>query len=225
MAKRNAGDLGAYRITATEDGATIEHLSSPLPTNKEVLEAVFAEGFIKAYGEQKLFDGKAPIEAHEQQNTGDLDYRIKCERADYLELAEVTPLSEDWGREALQSGVLDIYKFGYWIWQNIIVAKASKYGETTSHRTFLLLYSTHPQLMASQNVIALLRSTLQRKGCPFAAVFYCMLIGGDSPFVEVLAPWTERMPPPRKFKGLKLQNLDIAKAEVVAGGISMKADI
>jgi len=97
MAKRNAGDLGALKLTATEGAATVEHVSAPLPTNKEPLEATFADGFIKAYQEQKVFGGLAPIAAYEQQDTGDLDYRTKCARADSLELAEVTPLSEDGG--------------------------------------------------------------------------------------------------------------------------------
>ena len=218
MAKRNTGDLGPFIITNTNGKATIKHQSAPLPTNKEELEAFFGDKFVSAFNKQKPFGETVAITSSQQLGTENLDYRIECEKADYLELAEITPLTEEWGREALKSGVIDIYQMGKWTWQEIIGKKAVKYGDLC-RRTFLLLYSTHPSLLASQNLFDLLRSTLQDKGCPFAGVFYELVIGGDTAFIEVLAPWKDKMPAPRTFKGMKLQNLNMREATSIGNAV------
>lgn len=195
----------------------MQHLSAPLPTDKEQLEAFFADGFVTAFNSQEILGEGIRITSHAQMGTEDLDYRIVCPKADYLELAETTPLSEPWGRTALQSGVIDVYQMGGWIWQAIIKKKSERYGEV-SRKTFLLLYSTHPSLLAGQSVIDLLRSTMQHKGCHFAGVFYVSMLGGDTPYVETIAPWSKRMPTPRHFKGLRMQNLTAQKAVASSHG-------
>ncbi|WP_327209456.1 hypothetical protein [Rhizobium leguminosarum] len=95
------------------------------------------------------------------------------------------------------------------MWQSVINAKAKKYGDV-SKQTILLLYATHWQFVATDGLLDLLRSTLQKQGNPFAAVAYIMVIGETESFISVIAPFEKRMPTPQHFRGQIQHNIDIA---------------
>ncbi|MBY5841417.1 hypothetical protein J3P71_03950 [Rhizobium leguminosarum] len=209
MAKRKSGDMGFGRVTVTPEEAKFEYASTKLPEVKEPLEAFYGDRFIAKFNEQRPLGDGVQIIVKKQNDTSDLDYEIDCQIADYLELAELTPLSEPWGRETFKTGSANIYEFGKWAWQSVIDAKAKKYGDI-SRQTILLLYATHWQFMANEGLLDLLRSTLQKQGNPFAAVAYIMVIGETESFISMIAPYGKRMRTPQHFRGQIQHNIDIA---------------
>jgi hypothetical protein len=194
------------KISLGPQGATIEQLGTPLPSNKEDLERFFAERFVTAFNRDHPMPG-VEIKNLQQQDTSDLDFRIDCARAKYLELAELTPLSTVFGRKALGNGRLGTLEYATWIYENVIRAKFTKYGDDVSSSTILLLYPTHGQFRASDSLVECLRSICFWRSSKFAAVYLFMTGGGppgSSPeLLYTITPASSASfpPHPEAFKG------------------------
>jgi hypothetical protein len=113
-----------------------------LPVDKEGLERYFAERFVEQFNVDRLLGPDVVISNVTQNGTADLDFSISSAVADYLELAELNPRSEAFGRAALRTGKLNVYQYARWVFFRVIQSKAKKYGNVAS-RTVLLLFVTH----------------------------------------------------------------------------------
>ena len=107
MANRNSGDVGPHRISVGPAGTILEHHSVKLSSQKEELEAFFCLPFVEAFNRELPFGPTVQISNPIQRDTSDLDYTIECQIAEYLELAETTPMTEAWGRATMESGAFD----------------------------------------------------------------------------------------------------------------------
>ncbi len=218
MARRNSGSIDVAKFEVGGNKAACSVLKIELPKNKEELEAFFGNRFIEEFNRAKPLGDDVVIEnAIQNTDTSELDYDITCSRADTLELAELTPLSAEFGRDAMKSGIIDIYEFGKWINNNILLAKAKKYGEL-SRRTVLLLYSTHFQFNATNDLTMIIRSTLRHRGNPFNSVFYLRVIDDNNCEIVALCPFDGDVPTPRHFKGKTQTNVNLDQGEVVREG-------
>ncbi|TAV81577.1 hypothetical protein [Rhizobium leguminosarum] len=218
MAKRKSGEIGFSRVSISEDGVgAYQYESTKLPDLKEPLEAYFADRFLEVFNRTLPLGSDATIVVKQQNDTSTLDYDIESSVADFLELAEMTPLSQIWGRETFKTGHCDYYEFSKWVWHSIITEKSRKYG-AVSKRTILLLYATHWQFNASPPMIELMRSTLRKNGCPFAAVFYVDVLDDASPAIlDSIYPYKGELPPPRVHKGNTQHNADMSRAVFESG--------
>src|SRR5258708_4592239 len=182
--RKTSGEIGTTKITVTPNDSTAEIVHTELPIEKEGLENFFASRFVTAFNET-LPLGPHQITGLKQNDTGDLDFDISCRVADYMELAELNPRSEAFGRSALRDGKLNVYHYAKWIFHRLIKKKSISYGSVVAGRTILLLYATHWQFLPSERVTECIRSHIQVHGCEFAAVFLLMTDGND---LRVLAP-------------------------------------
>jgi hypothetical protein len=196
--RKAVGEIGPTKITAGQRGMRAEIVESSLPTNKEDLEAKFATVFVEAFNAQRPCGPTATITNLTQNDTTDLDFRIKSDVADYLELAELNPRSESFGRTMYRTGKFNVYEYARWIYRRIIRKKQIAYGETTAKRTILLLYVTHWQFLPTQNTVMCIRACCEMYGCQFASVILLFTNGGDLRAIEHIAPG--KLVPPRKPK-------------------------
>jgi hypothetical protein len=180
-----SGEIGSTRITATQQGQIAEIVHIELPIDKEGLEQFFGSRFVTTFNETHPLGPTVEITDCKQNDTSDLDFDITCTAADYMELAELNPRSEAFGRSALRDGKLNVYEYAKWIFNRLIKKKALAYGPSVANRTILLVYATHWQFFPSERVIECIRSHIQVHGCTFAAVFVLMTDGND---LRVLAP-------------------------------------
>lgn len=210
MAAKPSGEIGVTRITATADSQVAELLSVSLPTDKEGLEKYFAGRFVAWL--KKNGAAAADIEIVSQNDTGDLDFNIKGSKAKYLELAEIAPYSEDFGKSALGGQWIEVYEFSKWIWQKIILKKQERYGDV-SKDTILLLYPTRWEFFVSQPVLDCLIWTMQKKWCRFHEVYLMQSGGEDLDLVLRLYPNNHPAAPARKFRGERYLNLKPGTAE------------
>ena len=221
MPKKTVGEIGPFRITGGEAGA--ERIKADLPTDKEELEQFFAGRFSDAFNRQRTMPG-VEITNLRQQDTSDLDFRIDCSRATYLELAELTPLSEAFGRAGRASGSFNTLEYATWIYEQVIKAKSDKYGET-SRETFLLLYPKHSQFVPGQTLLQCLRSLCFWRGSKFAAIFTFTTSGGaPDQAIEIITRITPISPPwppkPDVFKDHQFWNL-MDMAQITETGVSV----
>ena len=209
MAKKSTGEIGPTLITVAGDGAqTAEVISTILPFDKEELERFFADRFIISFNDLKPLGPEIRIEDAKQLDTSDLDFKLKCAAADYLELAELNPRSEEFGRAAFRTGKLNVYPYARWIYMRVVRKKMLAYGPQLSGRLMLLLYTTHWQFLPNAGVYDCLRSLVKRHGCTFAAVFFLVTDGNDLRFIEQLHPHFGTVPhKPAEYKGRTLTNL------------------
>jgi hypothetical protein len=208
MPKKPTGEIGGTRITAGPDGQTAEIMHADLPESKEQLEATFANIFVQAFNEQRPLGPDVQISNLMQNQTNDLDFSILSSFADYIELAELNPRSEAFGRTALKTGVFNVYEYARWIFWRIIRKKARLYGQL-SQRAILLLYVTHWQFVTSQRINECLKSFSQNDGCNFAAVFILLTNGSDLRAIELVHPYAgPPLPAPSKYSGFKFQNFE-----------------
>ncbi|MEJ2378847.1 MAG: hypothetical protein P8Y71_26835 [Pseudolabrys sp.] len=140
--RKSTRDIGPTKITATPQGQVSEINHTELPETKEELEAYFATRFVAQFNIDSPLGERILINDLKQNDTYDLDFSIKSAIADYLELAELNPRSEPFGRSAYRTCKLNVYEYARCIYFRIITRKARDYGETAS-RTILLLYFTH----------------------------------------------------------------------------------
>jgi len=209
MAKKTTGEIGFTRVTAGPEGTTVELISTDLPSNKEELEFYFCQRFIDAFNATRPLGPTVSIESPEQMDTSDLDFRIKCAAADYIEEAELNPRSEEFGRTAHRTGKLNVYEYAKWIYMRVIKKKMLKYGTDLSGRVILLLYVTHWQFLPSQSVIDCVRAIIAKDGCTFAAVFLLLTDGKELKVTEQLHPFNGLLPhKPAAYKGITLTNLE-----------------
>jgi len=205
--RKNVGEIGSTHVVETAIGVTATVIAAHLPTNKEQLEAFFASRFVVSFDQQKPLGPNVTIANLVQNTTSDLDFSIACPAADYLELAELNPRSEEFGRVAYRTGRLDVYSYAKWMYFRIIASKQRKYGHI-AHRCMLLLYVTHWQFLPSESVVACLRSFCATRGCGFAAVFVLLTNGSDLVIPVITHPWVDSLPHPKGFKGRTYHNLD-----------------
>lgn len=205
--RKASGQLGPTRISTSPQGPVAEYQHVELPTDKEALEAYFALPFVRAFNDIKPLGDDVSIDAVTQNDTSDLDFNIVCNAADYLELAELNPRSEAFGRRAFETGSHNVHEYAHWIYSKIINKKQKAYG-ATAHRTLLLLYSTHWQFLPGDSLIACVKSWCARGGVDFAGVFILNMIAGNHPIVETIHPNLGPPPPsPNAFKKLRYWNL------------------
>lgn len=205
---KTSGEIGATRITATPDGETADIVHTELPIDKEGLEYFFASRFITTFNETKPLGPTVKIASFAQNDTSDLDFNIVCEAADYMELAELNPRSEAFGRSALRDGKLNVYAYAKWIFHRLIKKKALSYGPAVAARTILLVYATHWQFYPSERLIECIRSHIQLHGCNFAAVFVLQTNGVDLEILTPAHPFSgAKLPKPSDYAGFNYWNL------------------
>lgn len=113
--RKSTGEIGVTRLTQTGDGQRADLISTLLPNDKEGLKKFFAELFIKQFNANRPLGPTITILNPVQNDTSDLDFAIESEVADYLELAELNPRSEAFGRAAYRTGKLGVYEYARWI--------------------------------------------------------------------------------------------------------------
>jgi hypothetical protein len=175
---------------------------------KRGVEHFFATRFVTAFNESHPLGPGVEIVEFRQNDTSDLDFKIKCPSADYMELAELNPRSEAFGRSALRNGKLNVYEYAKWSFNRLVKKKARSYGDAVAGRTILLLYATHWQFYPSERMVECLRSHIQVHGCPFAAVFVLMTNGDDLRGLNPAHPYAgPRLPKPTAYSGFDYYNL------------------
>jgi hypothetical protein len=206
--RKTTGEIGPTLVTMSAEGTTAKICHVDLPTDKEGVEQFFASRFVATFNETRPFGPTVQLSDLKQNDTSDLDFRITCPIADYMELAELNPRSEAFGRSAYGDGKLNIYDYSKWIFNRIIKKKGLHYGPQVSGRTMLLLYVTHWQFLTSDRIVECLRSHVQVHGCRFAAVFVLHTNGSDLSVSNLVHPFSApKLPKPSAYSGLKLFNL------------------
>jgi hypothetical protein len=204
--RKPSGLIGRTKITATDHGQVAEYIPVELPEGKEDLESWFGERFIKEFNSAEPLGNSIQITSPKKRDTSDLDFTIECPVADYLELVELNPLSEDWGRAAHRTGQLDVHRFAWWIFRRLIKQKMNRYGDT-ARRTLLVVYSTHWQFFPSDGVIECLRAILTQEGATFPGIFV-FRTNDDLNVIQTVVPHSGPIAEsPRIFKGRTLTNL------------------
>lgn len=200
MTKKPSGTIGSTKFSF--DGKGSVEVSPPvpnLPSSKEELEALFAEKFVMAYNKRLPFGPGTEIASFEQLDTSDLDFKVKCSIASYLELAEVLPFGTEVWRRAKGSGEIEVYALSKWIFENIVKRKAKKYGALAAE-IILLIYVTHRELAFGELLKECLRSFFLHEGGWFRAIFTVHTDGEDRADLDVLHPtFGERPATPRHY--------------------------
>lgn len=206
--KKTTGEIGSTLITQTADGTRSEIVHVELPIDKEGLEHFFGSRFVSTFNETHPFGPGVEISDLKQNDTSDLDFKIKSSIADYMELAELNPRSEAFGRSALRDGKLNVYDYAKWTFNRLIKKKERSYGPQLAGRTILLLYATHWQFYPSERMVECICSHVQIHGCSFASVFVLMTNGHD---LRVLSPAHPHsgppLPKPSSYSGFTYYNL------------------
>ena len=162
---------------------------------------------MNAFNDRRPLGNGVGISDLRQNDTQDLDFAISCPVAEYLELAELNPRSESFGRAAYRTGKLNVYEYARWIWFRLIKRKAHKYG-TLCERVILLLYMTHWQFAPSGRVVECLNSYVQKNECPFAAVFILLTDGHDLIVIHKVHPYEgPALPAVSHYSGVTVTNL------------------
>ena len=206
--KKSTGEIGATKITQTAEGPRAEIIPTTLPSDKEGLEKFFAERFVEQFNADRPLGPRTAILDLVQNDTSDLDFSIKSPDADYLELAELNPRSQRFGRAAYRTGKINVYEYAHWIFFRVIRKKARSYG-VTAGRTILLLYVTHWQFYPNERIIECLNSLVRQNGCDFAAVFAMLTNGSDLRILKPVHPYLgPSLPAPSKYSGFTFTNLE-----------------
>ena len=207
--KKRTGELGPTKIAKRPDGShTAEIISARLSPRKEEVESLFATKFVEQFNQLMPLGAGCTISGLKQNGTGDLDFRITCSVADYLELAELNPQSQEFGRSSLRSGKFNIHTYARWIWLKLIKKKQRTYGADTAGRTILLLYSTHWQFLPTDKVPECLTSTLSIEGCQFSGVFLVKTNTTDLTVIDKVWPhWGSPPRAPKEYAGFTGTNL------------------
>jgi hypothetical protein len=214
--RRNIGKLGSYVITATQDGHSVKQDEVVVPKTKDEAEAFFAPLFVEEHNRTLPLGRDYRITLGRQNDTADRDFNILSIRANKLELAELTPLSHDFGQAAKKNGRLDVYEYAQWIYQQIVAAKEQRYRKNgvAVERVILTLYVTHMQFLLSENVLNCLRRLCIEGGCSFDAVFAFATNGSDLKIVNLIHPYPlANLPRSSAYKGLTLINLTLEEGD------------
>lgn len=214
--RRNVGKIGSFVVTKTEQGHTVEQLESAVPETKDEAEAFFAPIFVEAYNRDLPLGRDYWIILGRQNDTSDRDFNIFSMRANKLELAELTPLSHAFGKEAGKTGAYDVYEYAQWIYRNVVAAKEQKYRKNGVEvgNIILALYVTHMQFLPSDNVLDCLRRLCIENGCSFDAVFTLATNGSDLSVLNLIHPYPlASMPSSAAYKGMPAMNLTVSPGE------------
>lgn len=204
--------LGATRISVGPDGIqSAEYIDDRIPTDKEDRELYFAEKFVEQYNTRIAPSSEAEIRGLKQNDTTDLDFDINCDFADYLELKAIKPLSEEFGREIVESGEIYVLKLAEWIYDDLIVKQAAKYGDLAD-RVFLLLYPEDWQFILNNSLQVCLASLCKHRGCGFLGVFTVMAGPAGLVIVNVISPGRDDLPRPEEFAESRYSNLKPGKS-------------
>lgn len=178
----------------------------PLPADKGGLEEWFAKQFVIAFNQAQPLGPSVNVSELVKNEVDDFDFSIRCEIADSLELAELNPSSEGFGRVALRTGKLNVHEYARWIFLRICKKKEKRYGASAA-RVFVLLYSTYWQFLPSKSVMDCLRSIFVREKSLFAGIFV-LLTNGDLRHVELIHPYAGGdVGSPSQYKHINLTNL------------------
>ncbi len=142
---KTSGQLGPTKISGAPDEPIAEYQHVELPNDKEGLEAFFALPFVRAFNETRPLGDGISIDEITQNDTSDLDFRIASSAADYLELAELNPRSETFGRKAFQTGAISTHEYAHWIYSKLINKKQMSYGGTAGGN-HPIIYTIHPHI-------------------------------------------------------------------------------
>jgi hypothetical protein len=210
--ERNTGDTGITKISVDPSGAVIfKKISADIPKQKEEAEMYFAERFISFFNKNNCIDG-VRISDFSQNNSDDIDFKITCEIANYLELAETTPLNTDFGKKGFEDGKFCSIEYGDWIFNSIIKKKSNKYG-LLSNNIILLIYQTHEKFQLSQFLIEYLCSLCSHNIHNFKAIFIFMTTGGSREealeITEKIWPLEKSFPSPDSYPKSEYINLNI----------------
>jgi hypothetical protein len=215
--KKPSGEIGVTRLTISDGGQHAELIPVPLPTDKEGLERYFADRFLAKLNATPEYG--ATITIKKQSDTSDLDFIISGSTSRYLELAEIAPYSEEFGKSALQERSINVYEYSKWIWTKIILKKQNKYGSVCGN-TMLLLYVTRWEFLLSELVKECLVWTLQAKGCLFHSVYLLHAGGDDLNLVDQLHRSSKTARAARHFKECEYFNLNPHRFTIAAGSKS-----
>lgn len=207
------GEIGSTILTALPDGQQLAQiLPSAFPTDKEELENRFASLFVDAHNSDPRRLG-SPLGTPVRNVEHDLDFVLHGPDGGYLELGEICPLSEPFGRSTARYGRYDVFEYCRWIWLKIIDAKQRKYGQLAA-RVRLLLYATHWQFLPSNRTIQCLQSMCATYGCHFLEVYVLLTNGSDLaiPMQVHPAPAGLKLPRPKDFH-FTITNLPPGQAE------------
>jgi hypothetical protein len=207
MPKKSSGQIGPTKITTGPQGNLAEYLPVSLPDDKEELEKYFADVFVQRFNELLPLGPDIVIAKYVQNDTSDLDFCVECPIADYLELAELNPRSEIFGRHAFRSGRLRVHEYARWIYFSLIAKKQRAYG-ATAKRTMLLLYCSHWQFFAHELLIQCLTARCKAVGVELSAVF-CVSTNGQGLVLldKVWPPDAAPIRRPKDFKSFEYVNL------------------
>ena len=172
----------------------------------------FAQLFIDSFNRKLPLGTDVEIRSYEQNDTSDLDFSIDCRSAEYLELAAINPLSDDYGRQIADSGKINVLQLCEWIYEHLIAHKASKYGDL-SDRVFLLLYPEKWQFILNDSIQTCLAGLCRKHNVRFAGVF-TLMAGPPGPVIlNTVSPVDGDLPDPGEFARNTLWNLEPGKSE------------
>lgn len=211
--KKPPTTLGATRISVGPGQTTsAEYIDDGIPTDKESRELHFAHLFVDSFNRQLPLGPDVKIRSYAQNDTSDLDFSNDCSSAEYLELATINPLSDEFGREIAENGKINVQQLCDWIYEHLIARKASKYGEL-SDRAFLLLYPEKWQFILSDSIGTCLAGLCRKKGVRFAGVFTLMAGPPGLVILRTVAPIDGDLPDPGELSGRVLWNHQPGKSE------------
>ena len=199
--------LGVTKISVGPDGEqSATYIPDDIPTQKEERELHYAEAFIRKFNTDLPFGPEVTIDNRTQNDTSDIDFNIECQKAVYLELAAIKPLTEIFGKDILKTGKVEIFELARWIYEKLIRRKFEKYGEL-SGQVFLLIYPEDWQFLLNGSVLTCVASLCKKRGCDFSGVFSIMLNPMELVIMDVLYPNNATLPNPEDFKGKHYWNL------------------
>jgi hypothetical protein len=217
MSRKRPGKIGSTLVCVEDGIKNLTFQQAALSNNKEDLEKLFALKFIELFNSTHPLGDHVEIGNPIQNNTSELDFSIDCPVATILEVAETTPLSEQFGQEAHISGELSVYRYSKWIWDGIIEKKTKKYlkqGRDIGN-TILVLYATHWQFLPHPDLIDCLRSTTANFGCHFQSIFFLWSNGTDINYMDIIYPLRGNTMAPRHYRKRYYRNSDPTKQEDV----------
>jgi len=203
--------LGVTKLSGSSGGETnATYVPDGISTDKEGRELFFAEVFIERFNSELPFGVETTIDNYVQNDTSDLDFDIECAEAQYLELAAIKPLTEEFGKESMSTGRIDIYTLSEWIYESLIRHKSDRYGDVSA-QTFLLIYPEDWQFLISSSVVSCVKAFCKERGSPFAGIFSIMGSPDGPKIMSVIDPLGEAVPESEQFKGRPLANLEPGK--------------
>lgn len=203
--------LGVTKLSGSSGGETnATYVPDGISTDKEDRELFFAEAFIGRFNAELPLGASVTIDDYVQNDTSDLDFDIECAEAQYLELAAIKPLTEEFGKESMSTGKIDIYTLGEWIYEGLIRHKSDRYGEVAA-QTFLVIYPEDWQLIISSSVVSCVQAFCSERGSPFSGIFVVMASPDGPTIFYVIAPIAEAVPESESFRGKPLINMEPGK--------------